>query len=649
MVFQSALLTWVDDAREGGLGGGAVGAAVSGGGGAAAVDDPSEQMREAIATLWIAYAHFLANAKQFKSATEAYEQAVSCPVARSVGRVWLDYARYAEDRGRVKTAQNVYIRALTGGGKNGGGGRPPVPDEQDQNLLWSEFLEMMRQSNPDLSLASLQQAVESEHGAGASRPEAILSGTTDTGGRGERNATPPPTKRMRIGGNGSPVPSSGVDTPSSVPALSSAEPQESRTHVVTLESVEEEAKALTDTLVEQMETSLPHEISAAWMVRDGHDLPQPPDPPLFEPSPPKLSDPTGRDILGPDLALQLIKRLQGSSGTVVLDVCQALWALQALKEKETKFLLDNFDKAIASDTDRLETNLSSRLAVQAPGTPSYSRIEQMNDAERQNVHSAWRQQRSNTLSKAAWEFRKLLCLQQQLLSKLNVPGFEDGPTVDAATLDMQSRVCSFLHSAFYLRSRIGEAPHVSMLKNQAKRLEKEKEATVGDYRSHSSSPVPPGRQSPVPPPPRIGHSPTYSGASTSTPPFRGAIPPQPIGIQTQQQHLPHPVPQHQPPPLPPPVHPYQYQGGFGGQPPQMMGSGGMPNYGGYPPQQQQYPGMMMPNQQQMMQQQIPPPQQGYPPLPPHQQQGQPPLPPLPPPPYQQQQQQQQYQQQYYRR
>ena len=55
MLFSAALLDWVDDARENSLG----------------LDQ--DVMREAIATLWIAYAHFLRKAKQFKSATEAYE------------------------------------------------------------------------------------------------------------------------------------------------------------------------------------------------------------------------------------------------------------------------------------------------------------------------------------------------------------------------------------------------------------------------------------------------------------------------------------------------------------------------------------------------------------------------------------------------
>ena len=100
MIFQSALLTWVDDAREG-------------------HGQDIESLREAVATLWLAYAHFLAGAKQFKSATEAYEQAVSCPVARSVGRVWLDYARFATERGKYKTAQDVYMRALIGGTTSG--------------------------------------------------------------------------------------------------------------------------------------------------------------------------------------------------------------------------------------------------------------------------------------------------------------------------------------------------------------------------------------------------------------------------------------------------------------------------------------------------------------------------------------------------
>ena len=62
-IFQSALLEWVDDAREGGRAG-------------------DEGVREAVATLWLALAQYLMQSKQYKSATETLDEAVQCPVVR---------------------------------------------------------------------------------------------------------------------------------------------------------------------------------------------------------------------------------------------------------------------------------------------------------------------------------------------------------------------------------------------------------------------------------------------------------------------------------------------------------------------------------------------------------------------------------------
>ena len=70
-----------------------------------------------------------------------------------------------------------------------------VTDEQDQNLLWNEFLEMMRLSKPELTLAELKQAVEEERTA-SPVPSATLAQSTSP-------TMEPPEKRPRL----SPVPS----------------------------------------------------------------------------------------------------------------------------------------------------------------------------------------------------------------------------------------------------------------------------------------------------------------------------------------------------------------------------------------------------------------------------------------------------------
>ena len=231
MVFQSALLDWVDDARETTAGN-------------------ADTIQEAVATLWLAYAQYQAENKQFKSATETYEQAVQCPVGSLVGRVWLEYARFAEDRGKLRTAQDVYIRALVG--KDGV--PAPVKDEQDQTLLWQEFLEMMRKTNPDLTLSALQAAVEE-----------------------------PPTKKIKLEEGSAPAPAL------LTPAVATQSAVESRTHVILPEVVQTEAKSFVETMNLE-NNNLPPDLFAGWMLRDGNSPPQPPEP-LFQPSPPKLSDP----------------------------------------------------------------------------------------------------------------------------------------------------------------------------------------------------------------------------------------------------------------------------------------------------------------------------------------------------------------------
>jgi tetratricopeptide (TPR) repeat protein len=253
MIFQAALLEWVDDAREGGN---------------TLLD--ADSMRETVATLWLAYAHFLALAKQFKSAMEAYEQAVECPVAGVVGRVWLDYARFAEERGKLKTAQDIYLRALVGrSGASDGAlyATGAVTDEQDQNVLWHEFLDMMQKTSPELTLSELQSAVQKERAASVAMmtdPETV---TSLPYGESSSPETSPPTKRIKV-------------------EEGHARIEMTKTHVVTAESVDEEAKAFAEGL-----SLIPPDLAAAWMARDGNSPAHPPEPPLFGPSPPKLSDP----------------------------------------------------------------------------------------------------------------------------------------------------------------------------------------------------------------------------------------------------------------------------------------------------------------------------------------------------------------------
>lgn len=169
------------------------------------------------------------------------------------------------------------------------------------------------------------------------------------------------------------------------------------------------------------------------------------------------------------MALAVIERIMSSSGTVLLEVCRALWALQALKEKKSIQAIEKLDRTMLVELKKMEATLEAR-SVAAQNNPA---LESVNTNQREEFQATVSQQRQTLLTAIAWEMRTLLCLQQQILCKLAVPTFENGPTADSGALDLQARVCSYLHSAFYLRSRVGEEPHMKMLSVQVKTLEKE--------------------------------------------------------------------------------------------------------------------------------------------------------------------------------
>jgi hypothetical protein len=258
-IFQSHLLEWTDDAREGTL---------------LHHHHDIHQLREAIATLYLAYAQYLIAAKQYKSATEVYEDAMHTSVlASSNGRIYQEYARFLLERNQRKSAQDVYKQALVvwTNGQTGA-----VQDDQDRELLWNDFLEMMQMTNPDLTMKSLRQVVMEE----------------------QHSAELPPLKRRKVNDVDDTVNTSirSSDRLESNP-FNSLSGETSKTHVVTLESVEQTAALLLpawQALLSSSSTAttgLPPDILAAWMSRDGQDVPQAPEPPLFAPSPPKLSDP----------------------------------------------------------------------------------------------------------------------------------------------------------------------------------------------------------------------------------------------------------------------------------------------------------------------------------------------------------------------
>lgn len=302
--------------------------------------------------------------------------------------------------------------------------------------------------------------------------------------------------------------------------------------------------------------------------------------------------------MGIDLAVHLVERLLSPSGGVVLEVCRALWTLQALKEQESWESIVALDKSLVAEHERLESELDARLSI--AGAVSNA-VSQMNQRERHNFQINAGQQRQHVLNQSAWSFRQLLCWQQQALATLDVPGFEEGPTVDAAALQLQSQICQYLHSAFYIRNRMGSEPHETMLRSQLKKLQKEQEGCRSPKQASTTNSVPMVRQhSPLPPPSYNSHN-IMTGGNLMMP----IMQPQQQHLQQQQQTSYNPYPPQQQPPLQ--------------QQPMMMGMHTYAPQGMLYGQQQQPPMMMMQQQQLYL-----PPQLPLPPLPPSQPQ---------PPPY----------------
>ena len=178
-------------------------------------------------------------------------------------------------------------------------------------------------------------------------------------------------------------------------------------------------------------------------------------------------------------------------------------------------------------------------------------VEQTNDSERNEAMATWNQRQHQLLDSIAWEFRKLLTVQQSILTSVRLPGFH-GPTVDSGTIVLQSKICSVMHSAFFLRNRIDEKTHLAMLKKLEEKLAKEEVTPPPpppravnpiafpppqpQHQQHPNLPPPPFPQQGPPPPPPLppGQAyPVYSQMQQSIYP-----PPMPptMGIHTHGLH-----------------------------------------------------------------------------------------------------------------
>ena len=337
-------------------------------------------------------------------------------------------------------------------------------------------------------------------------------------------------------------------------------------------------------------------------------------------------------MIGIDLAIKIVQRLLSPSGSIVLEICRALWMIHGLFEQSQYDTFYAMDTKLQNESDRLESELEARLSV--AGTGMSQAVSLMNDRERSIFHHQANQQRQQLVNQSAWAFRQLLYLQQVVLSKLDIPGFEDGPTVDAESLLLQSYICQYIHSAFYIRNRMGSEPHESMLRSQLKKLlrEQEQQLHIG-IQSPKINPVSHvNRNSPMLLPPASQQSQQQYVSNPMIPPAQN-IPqynnayqqPQMYSQQTQQVQ-PMMMTMMMPPGISQQQH--QYTSAMMYAPPSMMNMPPQSQQQFMVPQQQQQQYLPISQQQQQQQQylqsQLPPPPP-YGGIQPPQQQQQPPM------------------------
>lgn len=272
-----------------------------------------------------------------------------------MGKVWLEYGKFLEERARPRSAQSIYIKALVGD-KDGGG--PAVVKEEDKSLLWNEFLRMIQttRKNPNLTLEELKVSVETE------------LGKRQVGTAGENTTAPSVTAQE-------PVDNSAADSrPTKRSRWNKKEPEETVT--ITPNSIDTAANVLNIA-----SKNMPPDIETLWYARDGGSQPTAPEPPLFSASPPKLGDPSGKDLIGNEAALQIVKMMVAkttdgkSLGSALLDLCEACWMMMALKEEEVAKSQKKVEDKLVGPLDLVVssiTNAPNRFCLHLSGCRSRS-------------------------------------------------------------------------------------------------------------------------------------------------------------------------------------------------------------------------------------------------------------------------------------
>lgn len=212
-------------------------------------------------------------------------------------------------------------------------------------MLWNDFLQMMKQKNDDdtLTLDQLREAVKTEH----TKKEKEKRIQEEIQAAEEVSSTMHVAKRAKI------------EDDTTFTAMDYTNMNTVQNTKISAEAVQSIASSLMDTTDNIFDSAA---LKAEWLARDGNAMPTRPEPPLFSPSPPKLGDPSGKDLLGTALALKLIRLLMNKSmdgerkmtdisGSAILGIVNGCWMMTALKEKEAATSQDTLDKKLVSSSD----------------------------------------------------------------------------------------------------------------------------------------------------------------------------------------------------------------------------------------------------------------------------------------------------------
>ena len=111
-------------------------------------------VKKSISLLWIEYSNLEKYLKQYKKVVQVYEDSIKDPVTFDCINLYISYANFCDERSKKANAQKVYIKALCIAKLN----------SYDSDKLWYNFLEFMNKYENDitkrLSIEQLHEAVK---------------------------------------------------------------------------------------------------------------------------------------------------------------------------------------------------------------------------------------------------------------------------------------------------------------------------------------------------------------------------------------------------------------------------------------------------------------------------------------------------------